>query len=56
MDYCKFVHIAAKIIYIYIPLKFSIDTENDAIFEAGDTFFKASFLVSMGNKIGGRDI
>ena len=54
MDYCKFVHIAAKI--IYTPLKFSIDTENDAIFEAGDTFFKASFLVSMGNKIGGRDI
>ena len=29
------------------PLKTNIDTQNDAMFEAGDTFSKPSFLVSM---------
>jgi len=30
------------------PLKSNIDTQNDAMFEAGDTFFQGpSFLVSM---------
>ena len=29
------------------PPKFNIDTQNDAIFEAGDAFSKPSFLVSI---------
>ena len=36
-----------------ISFRERVDTQNDAIFEAGDTIFQASFLVSMLNFGGG---